>query len=208
MTFEEVKKYLEENKETEEIKSYLDSFKVNPTLEVFKDLVTSDSNFMSFMDSEKDKHLSKGLETFKTNNLQKLIDEKVKELYPEEDPKDSEMKKLQQKIEQMEKDSRRKELTNLALKKVTEKKLPTDLIELLVASDEESTLNNIESFEKVFGERIESMISQKMKDNAYEPPANNTKFDNITKDDFFKMDFAEQQKFAEEKPDAYKSIME
>lgn len=46
-----------------------------------------------------DSNFTKGLETWKSNNLEKLVSEKVKELYPEQDPKDLELKKVMQELE-------------------------------------------------------------------------------------------------------------
>lgn len=173
MTIEEVKIFIEENKESEEVKSYLDSFKVEPTLEVFKEKITNDGTFKSFMDSEKDLHHSKALETWRQNNLQSLVDEKIKTLYPQDDPKDLEMKKLQQQIEQMQKDTTRKELTNLALKQASEKKLPTELIDFFVSNDEETTLANLENFEKVFNSSLESQLKAKLQGNGDTVPGGN-----------------------------------
>jgi hypothetical protein len=48
------------------------------TLDAFKTKLESDADFKSFMDSEKDKHSAKFLETWKTNNLQKEIDAEIK----------------------------------------------------------------------------------------------------------------------------------
>lgn len=100
------------------------------------------------MDSEKDKYNSKALDTWKDNNLQSLIDEKIKELYPEDDPKDLELKKLQQEMENMKKETFKKELTNKALKIATEKGLPTDLVDYFIGQDEEATNKNLETLEK------------------------------------------------------------
>lgn len=50
---------------------------VQPTLDVFKAKLNSDKDFKSFMDSEKDTHANKSLETWKINNLQTLINDEV-----------------------------------------------------------------------------------------------------------------------------------
>lgn len=140
-------------------------------LEAFKQKINTDKEFKSFIDSLKDTHLSKGIETWKTNNLQKLIDEKVKELYPEDDPKDLELKKLQQQMEDMKKETLRKELTNKALKKMTDEGLPTDLVDFLVGADEETTTKNIDLFKEKFTSKLETTVKERLKDNSYTPPA-------------------------------------
>jgi len=140
-------------------------------LEVFKQKINTDKDFKSYIDSLKDTHLSKGLETWKANNLQKLIDEKVKELYPEEDPKDNELAKLKLEMENMKKETLKKELTNKALKVATEKGLPADLVDYFIGQDEESTTKNLETLEKIFTEKLETTVKERLKDNSYTPPA-------------------------------------
>ena len=167
----EVTAYFEANKDNEEVKTYLDSFKVEvqPTLEVFKGKL-NDPDFKSFFDSEKDKHSSKSLKSWQDNNLQGLISAKVKELYPDQDPKDKQIAELKQQFEQMQKDSARKELTNKALKTAQDKKLPTDLVDFLVGPDEETTNANLEKFAAAIAARDEAIKLAFAKENSYTPP--------------------------------------
>lgn len=173
MNLQEIKQYLETNKDNAEVQELVNGFRVEPTLELFKEKLTNDDTFKSFLDSEKDKHYSKALGTWKENNLQSIVDEKIAELYPKEDVKDIELKKMQQRIEQMEKDTMRKELTNLALKQASEKKLPTELVDYFVSGDEETTLANIERFEKVFNGSVESHLKAKLQGNGDLVPKTN-----------------------------------
>lgn len=133
-------------------------------LELIKD-IEDDKDFKSFIDNLKDKHLTKGLETWKSNNLQKLIDKKVKELYPEDDPKDTELSKLKLEMENMKKEALKKELTNKALKIATEKGLLTDLVDYFIGQDEETTNKNLETLEKVFTNKLETTVKERLKDN-------------------------------------------
>ncbi len=162
---------IEDNGEVDEILKGTDFAKSMLSLDNFKNLVATDKDFKSFMDSENDKYNSKALETWKANNLQKLIDDKVKELYPEEDPKDTELVKLKQEMENMKKETLKKELTNKALKIATEKGLPTDLVDYFIGQDEETTNKNLETLEKVFTNKLETTVKERLKDNSYTPPS-------------------------------------
>jgi hypothetical protein len=141
------------------------------TLDAFKNKVSTDAAFKSFMDSEKDKHLQKGIETYKTNNLQKLVDEEYKKQHPEADPKDTKLAEMERKIQQMEKDTLKKDLTNKALKFATEKKLPVELIDFIVGNDEAATTANLEKLAQIFTTHDESIKKEILKDNTYVPPA-------------------------------------
>ncbi|MBV4440110.1 DUF4355 domain-containing protein [Clostridium tyrobutyricum] len=139
------------------------------TLDAFKEKVEKDADFKSFMDSEKDKHSTKSLETWKTNNLQKEIDAEIKKRYPDKDPKDKALEDLKAKMEKMEAESLKKDLTNKALKTMTEKKLPADLVNFIVGSDEDTTNKNLETLEKIFNQHDESIKTEILKNDTYKP---------------------------------------
>lgn len=113
---------------------------------------------------------TKGLETWKKNNLQKLVDEKVKELYPEADPKDTELAAVKAELEKMKTESIRKDLTNKALTIANEKGLPVDIIDYFIGGDEEATNTNLGKLEKAFNSALETAVESKLKGNNYIPP--------------------------------------
>ena len=164
----ELIKDLEDDDSIDEISELASKF---GSLDTFKKKIEEDKEFKSFIDSVKDKHASKSLETWKENNLDKLIDEKIKEMYPEEDPKDLELKKLKQEMENMKREAKREKLRNQALKIATEKGLPTDLVDYFIGENEETTLKNLETFEKTFTENLETKVKERLKDNSYTPPS-------------------------------------
>ncbi|MCW6094738.1 DUF4355 domain-containing protein [Clostridium sporogenes] len=167
----ELIKNVEDDKEVDEILKGTDFAKSMLSLDNFKNLVATDKDFKSFIDSLKDQHLNKGLETWKSNNLESLVNEKIKELYPEEDPKDTELVKLKQEMENMKREKIKEQLTNKALKIATEKGLPTDLVDYFIGQDEETTNKNLETLEKVFTDKLETTVKERLKDNSYTPPS-------------------------------------
>lgn len=104
----ELIKGIEEDKDVDEILATSELATKFSGLDIFKQKMNTDKDFKSYIDSLKDQHLSKGLETWKSNNLESLVNEKIKELYPEEDPKDNELKKLKQEMENMKKETLKK----------------------------------------------------------------------------------------------------
>jgi len=204
--FAEVQTYLDSKKEDAEVKTYLDSFKVQPSLEVFKNKL-NDADFKSFMDSEKDNHYKKAHATWETNNLQKLVDQKVKELYPEADPKDLEVKQLKIMIEQMQKDKIHEELVNLALKTANEKKLPVELVDLLIGSDKDSTIKNFESLERVFAPLIDAQVTERMKSSSYVPPKGDDKTGEKNPWSLEYFNLTEQGRILSENPELAKTLM-
>ena len=167
---QEIQTYMDTNKDNAEVKTYLDSFKVQPTLEVFKELTNTDADYKSFMDSEKDKHSLKGLETWKTNNLDKIYQERFLKENPTADPKDTALKALQAQFDKMQSDSTKKDLTNLALKTAQEKGIPTDLVDFFIGADTETTTKNLEKFVATMSAHDEKIKLEFAKGTSYTPP--------------------------------------
>lgn len=168
--FGEVSEYLKTNAEVPEIKTYLDGLKVAPTLEAFKGKL-NDPDFKSFMDSSNDVHSSKSLKTWQDNNLDKIYQERFLKENPAVDANIIALNKLQAEFEAMKNESTHKDLTNFALKKAQEKKLPVELVDFFVGLDEPTTVKNIESLEKIFSAHIEAIVAEKLKGSTYVPPA-------------------------------------
>lgn len=139
-------------------------------LDSFKEKTNSDKDFKAFMDSEKDKHLTKSLETWKSNNLQGLIDEEIKKRFPDKDPKDLKLQELEIKLKEMEKETLRKELTNKALKSAQEKKLPAEIIDYFIGNDEESTNKNLTALETSLQTYTKTVREEILKEGSYTPP--------------------------------------
>jgi hypothetical protein len=140
------------------------------TLDSFKEKLKSDKDFKSFMDSEKDTHSTKSLKTWQDNNLKKLIDDEIKKRYPDKDPKDKALEDVQIELDKMKAENLRKDLTNKTLKSLTEKKLPQELADFIVGTDEDDTNKNLEALVGIFGKYDENLKSDILKETSYTPP--------------------------------------
>ena len=166
MTIQEIIAELQKHKDSDEYKEFI------------KTLINSDSvnEYLSteegkrLMQPKLDSYHSKCLETWKNNNLDNLVNAKIKELYPDDDPKDIELAKIKSELEAMKRESVRKDLTNKALTIANEKGLPIDLVDYFVGADEKATTDNLSKFEKAFNSAIGSAVEKKMKDGSYVPP--------------------------------------
>lgn len=123
----------------------------------------------SAIDSEKDTHHAKALETWKANHLDSLVDEEVKKRNPEKSPAEIEVEKLRAEIEAERNERKREALKNTAFKQLTDEGLPTDLIDRLLADDEDATAANIEAFKGVIEAAKQSAIDGIYKDNGGNP---------------------------------------
>ena len=140
------------------------------TLEAFKKKLT-DSDFKAYMDSEKDKHHTKALDTWKTNNLQKLVDEEYFKKHPEEtkDPTAIKLAEVMKKLEDSEKANKVEKVRNTITKSLTDKKLPIGLADFIVNEDETKANETLTAFETIFKDHDTGLKENFIKGNIYIP---------------------------------------
>lgn len=169
MNIEEVKNFINDNKESEEVKTYLqDLNKVN--VGGIEKYVTEDEEGKKWFDSVKDKHFNKALDTWKSNNLTKLIDEEVKKKFPSKDEKDIEVENLKVEIEKMKQEKLHEALTSKAIKIASDKNLPLNLVDFFIAQDEDATVNNLKVLEESFNKEVQKAVEKRLKNEGYNPP--------------------------------------
>ncbi|CAH0186211.1 DUF4355 domain-containing protein [Peribacillus simplex] len=159
MTLEEIKAWLEANKEDTDVKSYL----------VELSAVSADK-VKGFLDTEEgkkivqprlDAHFTKSLDTWKTNNLETIIEAEVNKRNPQKSPEQIKIEELTRKIEDAEKARNRESLVNKALKVADEKTLPKGIIDFFIAEDEEGTLTNLSKLEEEYTKALQAAVDSK-----------------------------------------------
>lgn len=116
-----------------------------------------------------DKHFTKSLKTWQDNNLDKLVNDRYKQLHPDADPKDAKVAELEATIKAMQLESARKDLTNKALGIASEKGLPSKLVSFFIGEDEKATTNNMVAFTEEFIAAVEAEVTKRLGSN-HKPP--------------------------------------
>nr|MDH3092729.1 DUF4355 domain-containing protein [Bacillus velezensis] len=165
-TLEDVKKFLEENKENEDVKSYLNELSAVSADKVNGFLDTEEGKRL--IQPRLDSHFTKGLDTWKANNLDALVDAKVKELYPEETEEQKRIRKLEKELKDQKTVAQREKLLNKAVSYASEKQLPADVdvVGFFVGEDEESTMKNLGAFEEKYNAALQKAIESKFQENG------------------------------------------
>lgn len=132
MTLEEVMQFIKDNEKDEKVQAYVKGFVTLDRVQAF--LETDEGKRL--MQPRLDSYFAKGLETWKTNNLQKIVDEKILEKYPAETEQEKRIKALEQKLAQEENARKRQEIEKKALLLLSENNLPADLVDYISASDD------------------------------------------------------------------------
>ena len=161
-------------KEQEGIKGLIKPFDVNEiTLEDFKKAIADNKEIRGYYASEKDRAVSKGIETFKSNNLQKLIDEELKKKSNEGLSEEAiQLKELQAKFEALEKEKTISELKGKYTKLLVEKGLNAELIDFVFNEDEEIFNSNVDKINSIIENSINAKTNEILNNNEYIPPSN------------------------------------
>jgi len=141
MELKDVQDYIKTNAEKPEVKSYIKGFdKLTP--DGVKAYIETEDG-MKLIQPKLDSHFTKSLETWKTNNLDTLVGEKVdvivKEKYPTETEGDKRLKQLEDNLTKETGLRRKAELLNSATADASARGLPPDLVKYFIGNDEEST---------------------------------------------------------------------
>jgi len=180
MASEELTKALETisaNLEAPEVKEFTSKF--NPLAGVTKDNVGEFVEKNDIFKSYRDSFHTKGLETWKANNLKKLVDEEIAKVNPQETPEQKKIRELEQRLNEEAAARKKESLKNLAIKKLTEKGLPADLTDYLIGQDEETTDQALSTYEKALENFKKSVTEGILKTKGRAPAQTDTEPQNI-----------------------------
>ena len=180
MASEELTKALETisaNLEAPEVKEFTSKF--NPLATVTKDNVGEFIEKNDIFKSYRDSFYTKGLETWKANNLKKLVDEEIAKVNPQETPEQKKIRELEQRLNEEAAARKKETLKNQAIKKLTEKGLPVDLADYLIGQDEETTDQALTTYEKALENFKKSVTEGILKTKGRVPAQTETEPQNI-----------------------------
>ena len=202
-SFDEVKKYLEENKDKDEVKSLFTGFIPKDQLESYLD----SEEGKKLLQPKLDKYFTKGLETWKANNLKKEVEAEISKRFPPETEEAKKLRELQEKLENMEKQATREKMKNNAIKMLNEKGLPVGLADYFHADTDEGMNEIINAIEGMWKNTLEAKVNERIKGKT--PPAGNSNKEpsGMTKEKLLKMPMSERVKFFNENKEEFERLM-
>ena len=188
MELKEVQEFIKTNADKPEVQNYIKGFVTPDGVKAFID---SDEG-QKLIQPKLDQHFTKGLETWKSNNLQKAVDEQVNKIITEKYPNETEEQKRLHALETdlaAEKSKRKRaELMNSAMSEATAKGLPGELVRYFVGEDPDSTKAALLEFEQHWKGTLKSEVDKVFKQFGRTPEKNNDDMQGLfTKADVDKM---------------------
>lgn len=210
MEWEQVRQWLQENRDSEGVRAFIRE-QFPPSLDDVRRFLESDDEGQRWLQAERDRAVSKGIETWKQKTLPGILDEERekirKEMNPEETPEQKELRKLREEFEKERRERKREAARNKALKLAMEKGLPVDLLDFIVSEDEEATMTNLATLESAWNNAKKSIVDQQFKDNGRKPvqtPATGYTGKNPWKKETFNL--TEQARIIKENPELAKQL--
>jgi len=139
MKLEDIKKFFEDNKDNQEVKEYLGDLKVI-TPEGFKAFIKTKEG-KDLIQPDIDAFHTKGIEAWKKNNLQTLIEEEISRRNPPQTEEQKRLAKLEADLAAERKARLQENFRNKALLFLGDKKLNPKLAEYIGEVDSEEALN-------------------------------------------------------------------
>lgn len=208
MNIEEIKTYLDENKDNEEVKGFIKGLQTPIKLESVKEYLEKEADGIAYLQSYTDKKVTQGITSYKNNNLQRLIEEEIAKRNPQKTPEQIKMEELQREIEAMKKESALKDLKLKFTDELAAKNMLGFSEYLLVGEDEEVVKNNIAKFEGLLTPLIDKKVNEKLKASSKTPPKGDKGGSGqMTREEFRKLNLFQQQKIKSENPSLYAQIM-
>jgi len=169
MEFKEVQKYLKDNAGTDEVKNYIKGL---TTVDSVNEFLNSDAG-IKVMQPRLDSNFTKGLETWKTNNLDKItsaeVEKVIKAKYPEETEADKRLRKLELDLTTETGKRIQAEMLMSATADANTKGLPIGLTKYFVGKDAEGTKAGLLDFETSWKGALKSAIENEFKKNGRSP---------------------------------------
>lgn len=178
MDIKDIKSFLLENKDKDEVKQLYSEF--TPSV----DELLEKEDFQKVMKSFADKEARRQVEAYKSNTLPKTVEEEVAkrlEASKHKSPEQIKFEEYEKKLADMQNQLQQKERAemiqknkNFAIKTLSEKKLPSDIIDFIVSDEEEKTVENINMFSSMMEKYTTSIKSEFMRGNNTFVPGKDT----------------------------------
>lgn len=180
MELADIKQFIEDNKDNQEVNDYIQGL-AQVTPETIESFLESDGG-KKILQPRLDKYHSKSLETWKANNLEKLVNEELNKRNPSDTPEQQRIAELEKYVQQKEQESIFQTNKNKALNYLNDKKLPSNLVDYFISDDEETTMQNLGRFEDVFTNQLQEAVESRLKSDGTELSNNESKEKTFTKE--------------------------
>lgn len=155
------------------------STKGNITLEEFKTMLADNLELKGYFDSETDKavnkRLDKAVESWKSKNLQNIVEAEINKRYPKKTQAEIDFEEKVKELEQLQEEKRQLELKIKYQEEIQKNGLDPSILKFVVGENMDTTLANIKEFKEMLDNIVEretkKEIDRLFKENTCIPSA-------------------------------------
>ena len=208
MNLEDIKKYLEENKESKDVIDFMKSIQ-QPVTRDTVEAWCKDGDGRSWLDRNCDIYATKAVNTarenaiakFKSEELPKIIDDAIKAKSNEGlSPEQMQLKELQAQLDAMKAEKEQALRLEANRNKLKESGLNTDLAKYIKED------SDIDFFKNLINDSVKTQIQQKLGKSSYKPPVVDNNLNTITKEQFNKMGYKERLNLYNNNKELYEKL--
>lgn len=166
----------------------------------------TEEEVQALLQAEGDRRVSSALKKQQKEFEAKTAEAEKLRAMDENQRKDYEYDKRLQELEAKEKEFAIAQNKLEATKVMSNRGLPIEFVDYIVAEDAETMLNNINTFEKAFKAAVADAVAQKVASPT--PKSSSVKQTGLTKEEFNKMTIAQQAELYRTNPELYKSLVQ
>ena len=208
MNLEEIKKYLDENKDNKDVIDFMKSIQ-QPVTRDTVEAWCQDGEGRSWLDRNCDIYATKAVNTarqnaiakFKEEELPKLIDDAIKAKSNEGlTPDQMKIKELEEKMAKYEAEKAESLRLETNRSKLKDNGLNTDLARFIKED------SDIDFFKNLINDSVKAEVKNKLGHSSYKLPAVENNLNTITKEQFNKMGYKERLKLYNEDKELYEKL--
>ncbi|MBE6064697.1 MAG: DUF4355 domain-containing protein [Clostridium cochlearium] len=133
------------------------------TLSKFIETLENEKECKSYFDSLMDKRVNKAIETWKTNNLEKLVNEEINKRYPPKTESEIKLEEMQIQLEKIENEKNILYLISKYKDVMVKLNLPVEFGRYLIYENESICEKNIKEFQILWSNAIEKAVNEKLR---------------------------------------------
>lgn len=139
------------------------------SLEQFKKAIDDNLEIKGYFDSLVDKtvntRLNKGIESWKEQNLNNLIENEINKRYPQKTAAEKEFEKHQAELNKVIEEKENLKLQIKYQEIMSKNELPLEVLKFIAGKDIDSTLSNIEQFKGIVADLVSKEVRKKIIEN-------------------------------------------
>ncbi|AGI11573.1 DUF4355 domain containing protein [Listeria phage LP-KV022] len=205
LTFAELQEHLKQNTELEA--DLRGAFFNKDTVNEYLQTENGKNLIAPIIDSK----VTKGIETWKTNNLETIISEEVAKANPSETAEQKRIRELELKYERAEQRAQQEVMRTHAVRELSKRELSPTLADFVIADSTEAVNQRVSDLQNEVIALVQQRVDTKLK-GAYSSPAgggsndSGVSDDSLTKEALEKMSLEEQLSLYERNPELYTAL--